>query len=408
MSVVLLSDFYFIDPSIRLQTLAMALLIAMHMRNHGMPRFTLLTGNRLSRLMGVSAWFIAYMSFIDFIRGVSLYEVGVKLLSYVLIIFLLPAFVERNKPFSMVIWYRRFLLISIAFAAMQVSGLHYALGDIVPNIGIIGSNLAREELIDTYGRVTGATYNTIAFSMQMVILILLVYGGFLAQPRKDRIHYGILGILGLLLSQTRAALIGLIPAIVISYLIFANSRLQSAMKLVPMLTLALGMAWVMQNLASDYFPYLAKEIDESDTHRFWTNWYMTLGVLNESPLFGISPEQAWDVYFRHADRNAVVQYTPEMKTPTHHNQLGYYLRYYGLIGIFFLMSVYYQVLKLINSSTSMPMRIFLGSVIILDFLYSMTHNNKLLVSPLLWIFLSLALLPIEKANRTLTSATRGV
>lgn len=407
LAVVLLPDFYILDPSVRVPFVAMALLVGFHIHRYSIPRPTLLTGKKINRLLGVSLIFVFYMALVDYIRGVQVGVVVTKIVSHLLIVFLLPAFVQSQESFPMVVWFRRFVTISLVFAVLQMLGWHYALADIIPNIGLVGSDIIREELIDEYGRATGATYNTIAFAMQMVILILLVYGGYLVQHTLKRTSYGIMGLIGLFASQTRAALFGLVPAIIISFLVFTKLRLKSALQIVTLIVAALGLGFGLQQVAPEYLPYMAKEIDEGDTHRVSTNLYMTIGVFIESPLFGIPPEKAWDLYYRHADRNAVVQHTLDMKTPTHHNQLGYYFRYYGMVGVALLFAVYFRIYQMIKTSVSTPMRVFMGSLFVLDFIYSMTHNNKLLSSPLLWVFLSLALLPEDKANRTLANSTRG-
>jgi O-antigen ligase len=407
LAVVLLPDFYIVDPSVRVPFVAMALLVGFNIHLYSIPRPTLLTGKNINRLLGISLLFILYMALVDYFHGVQLGVVVTRIVSHLLIVLLLPAFVQYQDRFQMVMWFRRFVTISLIFAILQMLGWHYALADLVPHLGIIGSDIIRDELIDEYGRATGATYNTIAFAMQMVILILLVYGGYLVQHRWSRCGYGFMGLVGLFASQTRAALFGLVPAIIMGVLIFSKLRLKSALQIVTLIVAAIGLGFGLQQVAPEYLPYMAKEIDEGDTHRVSTNVFMTIGVLVESPWFGISPAQAWDVYYRHADRNAVVQHTLDMKTPTHHNQLGYYFRYYGVVGIALLFAVYFRIYKIIKASVSTPMRVFIGSLFILDFIYSMTHNNKLLTSPLLWVFLSLALLPEDKANRTLASATGG-
>jgi len=92
--------------------------------------------------------------------------------------------------------------------------------------------------------------------------------------------------------------------------------------------------------------YIGRSIMEHDTHRFVTNWIMTIGVLKESPLFGISPERAWDIYLQYGGERNYYLYTHHTQTvPTHHNQLGFYLRYYGLIGVFLLCWLYVLIFK---------------------------------------------------------------
>lgn len=399
-ALILLTDFYLFHPSIRVPTFAMSLLVGSYLFHKGLPRFKYFGGNLLLQLLVVGFSFSVYMAIVDFSRGSSLYDVFVKLFSESILLLLLPAFVDGRHTFPLIGWFIFFALISLFFAIIQVAGIHVSLADVVPNMVIIGTDMSREELIDRYGRATGATSNTIAFALQMVILILLAFSGYLLKRRRNRIQYGILGVLGLLLSQTRAALFGIIPSILLSQVLFSRIRLRTLIQIIAVFMVGLGLAWIVQQIAADYFPYIAKKIDTGDTHRLWTNWYMSIGVFHESPLFGISPTDAWDVCFKYADMK-LVQYRPDMPTPTHHNQLGFYFRYYGFIGLFFLFAMYFQIYRIIKLSASMPVRVFLGSLFILDLMYSMTHNNRLLNSPILWIFLSMAFLPRHKANRML-------
>lgn len=402
MSEVMLTDFYVLNPSIRMMTLSMFLLTSLHILKSGFPRLSLFKGSRLGILLGWSFLFVFYMAVVDLIHNTALYEVFVRAFSHILIIMQLPAFIDRSNTFRLTQWFKRLALISVGFATIQVAGLHLTLADIVPNLGLIGSEPVREDLIDSYGRATGASYNTIAFAMHMAALVLLAFASNQLQPGISAKSFGIFGILGLLFSQTRAALFGLLPAIAVSYSLFSNSRTRALKKVIPLLFIMLIAAWGGTKIAEHYFPYLVKKIDEGDTHRFTTNWYMSMGVLAESPLIGISADDAWDVYYRHADPSTAVHYSGEMKTPTHHNQPGYYLRYYGVIGLLFLLIIHIQIFRLVATSPVEPIRIFLGSFFILHFIYSLAHNNKLLTSPILWIFLSMALISTDNTKSAIS------
>ena len=112
-------------------------------------------------------------------------------------------------------------------------------------------------------------------------------------------------------------------------------------------------------------------------------------MLNESPFTGIAPEVAWDLFDKYKS-NSYDPYTFEFRetTPTHHNQIFYYLRYYGLIGLFLFSLLYYQIYKLIKTNKEQIIKLIIGSIILLDLFFSLTHNNKIF-SAILWIYLSL-------------------
>lgn len=402
-SLILLTDFYVVHPSIRLPTLVMTILVASFVIKRGVPKVALFRGSPVAKILGAALVFSGFMAVVDFGRGASLYEVSVQLFSQGLVAMMLPAFLDEGRPFALASWFRSLSLVSLGFACLQVIGLPIILASIFPGLGVIGADRIVESFVDSYGRASGATSNTIAFAMQMVLLALFAYAAFELGNRGRQLRYGVLGLIGLVLSQTRAALFGLIPAIMLSRLLLGGARLRELMKVAPVLALGIFGAWILQVVASDLLPYVAKEIDTGDTHRFWTNWYMVVGVFRESPLLGVSPGQAWDVYFRYGDMT-VTQFSPDMATPTHHNQLGYYFRYYGFVGIGLLGFLYWRVWQGIKGCDSIAVRVLLGAVFILDFIYSMAHNNKLITSPLLWIVLSMAFLPADRAERMLAGA----
>lgn len=400
-SIMVLTDFYVVHPSIRMPVLAMLLLAIHFIVQRGIPRVGLWRGTLLARLLGAALSFCVFMALVDLSRGDSLYDVLVQLFSQGLVAMMLPAFLDAGRPFPLVKWFRRLATFSLTFAVLQAVGLPIVFASLVPNVGVIGSDRVSEILIDTYGRATGATSNTIAFAAHMSMLTLIAYAAYERNRSTTQIGYGLLGLIGILVSQTRAALYGLIPAVILSRLIFAGMRFRTVLRLTPVLAVGLFATWMIQSVSAEFFPYIAKEIDTGDTHRFWTNWYMAVGVLKESPLLGIDPSRAWDVYFRYGDMS-ITQYRPDMTTPTHHNQIGYYFRYYGLVGLSLLVFVYLRIFQAIKACESTSMRVFLGALFILDFIYSMAHNNKVMTSPLLWIALSMAFLPAEQADRAMT------
>ena len=113
---------------------------------------------------------------------------------------------------------------------------------------------------------------------------------------------------------------------------------------------------------NEYLPYVFKDIDHGDTHRYFTNIYISKGVLLESPFTGIAPNVAWDIFEKYADIN--YHTGDEGTTPTHHNQIFYYLRYYGLIGVAFLFFLYFKIFKSIKESSDKNIAYIIGSIFI--------------------------------------------
>lgn len=402
--ILILSDFYLFIPNIRVPLLSMLMLSTYLLLTNGFSR---LKGEKLKSIlvvMVVGTLFVVYMSALDFLRGDSLYSLFVQLLSSFAIMMMFPAFSIGVDNYDFLKWMRRIAWISLVFALMQVFGLKIILADLVPLIG--SDRIGDEGIFDIYNRATGASSNTIAYAILMAFVLLYAYWLFqssrvplreLDRTKLSALVIGILAATGLLISQTRAAILGSVIAILIVTVFSSKDKFLALAKAIFVAFTAVIAYLILERFAATMFPYIFKEIDIGDTHRLWVNWYMTIGVLQESPWIGISPDQAWDVYFRHGDM-AISSYNPAnpAPTPTHHNQPGFYFRYYGVLGILLLTAVYAVMFRLIARSRNRFMAYFLASCLILDFLYSLTHNNKLMGSPLLWAMLSLVFVESQR------------
>lgn len=400
-AMILLSDFHVLTPSLRMPAFAGLLLLGLLAMTRGIPLELAERERPMLRLLVAACSFAAYMALVDLIRGASFYSVFVQFSAHAFVISMLPAFYDGGREFPLVRHFRTFVLISVGFALLQVSGGHFALADLVPNLGLVGVSKPRDWLIDSYGRATGATYNTIAYAIETVLLCLASFWALRERFTRPLLITGVLALLGLLASQTRAALLAASMALLLTHLVVGRQRWSAIITLIPLVIAALGAYVLLETFALDQLPYLFKEVSISDTHRLWVNWYMSIGVLNESPLFGIAPDVAWDLYLRWGDLS-IVAYDPETATPTHHNQFGFYLRYYGLVGLTWLLLIYALAFKSALDSPTLFARRLLFSCILADLIYSMTHNNKLLGSPLLWAMMAMA----YQSRRPIATGTR--
>ena len=386
-AVLLFSDYFFINESIRLPTLAMALLVVgLFFTRSYIPK------NRETRNVLIWAFaFILYMGTMDYSRGADLYKTVVTFLSALLIVSMLPAFESQklSKTFILGESFVKLMWVSVIFAALQAIGLNYVMADLLPGFFIVGADRIVEEYIDSFSRTSGATSNTIAFASQLSIMFLFGYAGWIESRKRGAGLVIVISAIALITTQARAMIFGIIPIIAFVQLMLSKNRARDGVKIIVafvcfgLIYLAIG-DFVMNNMT-----YLSKEIDSGDTHRFLVNWYMAIGVMTESPWFGIAPEKAWEIYLRYGD-TSIYGYNPDVAAPTHHNQLGYYFRYYGLVGIFLLSAVYISIFIKIFKSKSYIGNVVLTGMFFLDFVYSMAHNNRLMASPLLWIMLSLA------------------
>jgi hypothetical protein len=391
-ALLLLADYFFINESIRLVTLSLSLLVLYYflieepvlLRNR--RPLAMQPGTR--RILGVALLFMGYMFVLDSYRGQNLYKSLVTQFSSVLIVLMLPIFEDRTRGFMVVPWFKRLMLVSMGFGLVQFIGFDILLADIVRGFGPLSVDRIVDVYADEYGRTSGATSNTIAFATQLSALVLIWYGLWVKTRQPNAMIWMIFAGFVLLTTQTRAAIIGLVPSLALMQILLSRNRLRDGTR-VGVLLAVVGLGyWLFADVILERMTYLGGNVYTSNTSRFWVNWYMSIGVLRESPWFGITPEQAWGVYRRFGDLS-VYAYNPDIDVPTHHNQVGFYLRYYGLIGLGLLSWLYTLIFLKIMRAKSFAIQVVLGGLFLSDFIYSLAHNNKLIVNPLLWIMLSL-------------------
>jgi len=399
---ILLLDYYFIAENIRLTTLSVFLLILFYALENAVirrrPTFTF--DQNTGKILKVAFFFIGYIIFMDLYRGADIFKSMVFVISSAMVIILLPIFEDRRTPYNMHRWFNYLMFITMAFGLMQfLTNNNILLADIISGLGIIGvdKGVDLEILSDIYFRTTGATSNTIAFALQVSIFIIIHYASFM-QWKNPKILFNLIAASFVLLTtQTRAAIFSLAPTIIATQILFTRMHKNyKKVKSLIILALFIGIGyWFLNEFILNKFIYVTRNISEHDAHRFAVNWNLSIGVLRESPLFGIPPDYAWDIYLKYGDLR-IYGYDPELKTPTHHNQLAFYLRYYGLIGVGLLCWLYAMIFRKIMQAKSFWIGVAIGSIFIFDLVFSMAHNNKLISSPLLWIFLSLASIDPEK------------
>lgn len=401
-SVILLTDYMFVLENVRFTTLCYCLLVLHYfvfVKPIAIKCRKLNSFNEdTSAILRVSFVFIFYMLFIDLLRGRDIYNSFIGAFSTMVVVALFPIFENRRGGFNIVRQFNLLMVISMLFAMAQLLGKNVILVDIFPGFGPLQPERIVEEFENSYSRTMGATSNIIAFSSQLTIYIIISYASWVHARRPIAVFGALIALFFLITTQTRAAILAIVPAVMLTQALLARQRMKELVRVITLIIVLAFGYWLLVDFVLIHMPYLSKDIDHGDTHRFWVNWYMSIGVLNESPLFGIARETAWELYMKYGDLG-IYSYNPNISVPTHHNQLGYYLRYYGIIGVGLLCWLYTLIYRKIMRSQSFLVGVALGSIFLVDLVYSMAHNNKLLGSPLLWILLSLASLDQAKGKK---------
>ena len=388
-SFTIFLDLYFFIPMLTLANLSLLIVLFYFLINREKIFFFLNQNNFDFSLLKYSFLFVLYIFCINLTNNSDIWFIIKSIIIQSSIILCLPTvlYLSSKKKFDLINTYYIIFFIHFIFVLLQVFGTDITLKDLIPSNPIIGVQeiySGPKEII----RASGAISNPITLAHQSIFFLCFTFFIFQKQKNLKNFFLLLMAFSILISTQARGAIFSLVPILILTYLVFIKFEI---IKLFLLIFLILSGVIVFKNysfLIAEYFPYAFKNISLADTHRFWTNYYISIGVLNESPLTGIAPEKAWDLFDKYTS-NSYDPYTFEFRetTPTHHNQIFYYLRYYGLIGLFLFTLLYYKIYKLIKSNKQETIKLIIGSIILLDLFFSLTHNNKIF-SAIIWIYLS--------------------
>lgn len=352
---------------------------------------------RRSNFLLYSFFFIFLLSIIDIIHQIPLKDILISLVTKICILFLLPFsyYLYLKLKLNFLNYFNSILLVHLVFIFLQIFGYEINISNLIPKNSIITTWSTDIEINYDLKRLSGAVSSPIFLSYQLLFIFAYNLVNYSYHKKKKNLLFSILTIFILFLAQSRAAVAILLPSAFLSYMIFVKFRLKNLGYFLFFIFIFISIYIFIVPLLETNLPYLTKSITPSDTHRTYTNYYISIGVLKESPLIGINPNEAWNLFDKYSDPNYANIYSRIEETPTHHNQFFFYLRYYGLIGLILFIFLIFKIFKSIKNSNNFEYRFLVGMILILDVAYSLTHNNKL-ISPLIWMFLSFVF--IQKNN----------
>lgn len=401
-SLTFLSDFYLINPMLTFGNITLIFSIYLYILLRDKLRiykfsFSVEQQKNFKQLVSVYLIFVIYIFLTHIIRGEILFAVKNIILQFgtICLFFLLNYFYYQNKINILKFLYFS-ILIHFVFTIFQFVGFDITFTNLVPSNFLIGF-IENSNLEKSFFRATGAVSSEIALANQAMSFLVIALFYYIKDKNIKNLFFLMITIFMLISTQSRAAIFSFLPIIIFCWMyFFKNSNFKNYVFLIVIISLLIFIVLGSQRYFENFLPYLFKDINLGDTHRLWTNLYISSGVLSESPLFGVSSENVWNLYNDYAPN----EYNPYLRnfqlnlTPTHHNQLFYYLRYYGLIGLFLLLFLYYKIYKSVKLTKENSIRFIVGSIITLDLFFSMTHNNKIL-HPFIWIYISLIFMPLK-------------
>ena len=405
LSQILLLDYYVISPSIRL-TAVPVIILAVLVVASGRLRHWAGDGKKLLLMLLVGLLYLIFTSSINFFRGSDLLTVfATFVLSGSMMIAVLCVRTDSDAKIviSCVLWC---FIISTFFAALQAINIPIRLSSLAPSFAFIGSDNPERVVSTITNRSTGATADTIRFAMHAMTFLSFIFWALRFRFSRKLFLLFTIGIVAMIMSQTRAAIGGWVISAVFVGLLFNTSSVGRIKFLASISITVAFLSGLLILVFPDVAPYLSGGIEGGHLFRFYANWYTSLGVLEMSPLFGLSAQEQWDAFFRYGD----VYYTPyylDSESPTHHNQIAYVFRYYGMAGLLIFVWLLFLIFSLILSCRSIYIRNVILTIFLSELIYSLAHNNKLLGSPLFWIMLSLVLVSRDHGKRLDDAVFRG-
>lgn len=408
-SFTIFADLYFINPMLTFGNLSLILIIYLTLiHNKVLKNQWYLLSNQDQTLQSgiIKSYliFILYIFIVHIFRGEVLFAFKNIILQLGIICSLLLFnyfYYEKKYDFLKYLYF--FLLAHFIFVILQINNVSIVLSDLIPSNFLISSNINIDNF-SNYKRVSGTIFSEIILAKQCIFFLVVFIAYSLKDPNLSfnikNLFFIMITIFILFATQVRSAIFSFIPIISMCYLYYGDHKINGKFTfLIIFFSLVIFLFSFFIDFFVQNFPYVFKTMNLSDTHRFYTSWSVAKGTLLESPLFGISKDLGWDIFdqYRDINYNPYVYINPsEMdNSPTNHNQLLYYIRNYGLIGLALWINLYFRIFKAIKLTKVNYIRFIVGSIFVLDLFFSMAHNNKIF-TPLLWIILSLNFAPSRK------------
>ena len=408
-SFTIFADLYFINPMLTFGNLSLILIIYLTLiHNKVLKNQWYLLSNQDQTLQSgiIKSYliFILYIFIVHIFRGEVFFAFKNIILQLGIICSLLLFnyfYYEKKYDFLKYLYF--FLLAHFIFVILQINNVSIVLSDLIPSNFLISSNINIDNF-SNYKRVSGTIFSEIILAKQCIFFLVVFIAYSLKDPNLSfnikNLFFIMITIFILFATQVRSAIFSFIPIISMCYLYYGDHKINGKFTfLIIFFSLVIFLFSFFIDFFVQNFPYVFKTMNLSDTHRFYTSWSVAKGTLLESPLFGISKELGWDIFdqYRDINYNPYVYINPsEMdNSPTNHNQLLYYIRNYGLIGLALWINLYFRIFKAIKLTKVNYIRFIVGSIFVLDLFFSMAHNNKIF-TPLLWIILSLNFAPSRK------------
>lgn len=350
-----------------------------------------LIGPETRKIVVVASMLIGYILLIDFAYNEPLQ--GVKdAVKRMAVVFVLPimevlGFPHRRKLDTILL----LSLVPLGMGLVQIFNPNFTLNNLWPPIPRVQVAWPTHltELIQRTGRIVGTDNTSIGSGMLFGIVTIIGFFKWIEKHSK----IGALWFAGTsvltLFTGTRSAIFGVHLSLFCVY--WANDRRFRSAAVLPLVVLAI--AGVLYFFVLPAFGLAdTRMVDWYDTStigKLYSNYLTARYVLVKSPLIGIPKGDVHRVIQSEFTEHYRGTFLTIRGVLTDHNQIGWMLRYYGLIGLGLFTYLCLLFVKKIKSKSSKYHRLVLMGVFVYILQYSVLHSTFFFAYPLFWWMLAI-------------------
>lgn len=350
---------------------------------------------------------LVYIFMRDSIRD-NVVDAIINFMACLNVISALAVYEYNPKPFNLFKVLNIIFSISVIFGILQIFGVNHNIGSLIPSIGFIKSqNYINIQTESGTLRISGALFSIIGFSEYLGIFIILNYYYSIItneniKYKYIRYVYIIILFICLFFTQTRSAIWGLLPTMLLARIMILPNKRKEIIKSIIILVILFGAITIFENIIKVKWHRVFNVNDDISVYsRIQSNYYGIIGTLKSNPIFGVSKEKNLELienYSFQSDKLIIGE--TNVASGTSHNQLAYYFRYYGFIGLALILLLYYNIYNKIKATKYIYIKLLFITIILFDLQYNLAHNGKLINNSLVFIILSMAI------NQTLFGITK--
>jgi hypothetical protein len=340
--------------------------------------------------------FIAYIFLLNLLQN-DLQKTLSTFITTLPIPFILGMFSLYPRRNELIFFFAKFyILYNLVFSILQVIGIYITSSSILAKIPIFGTYREFVGVSATQGvRISGAGASTISLACILGIIFILFYfykyNDKLLSTKERSIYLLIVFVL-ILLTQTRSLIFALPIVIIITSIIVSKNNMKGIFLTSIGTIVFIGLFYTSLPTLMEMFPRLFLTIndDGSVIHRIQANVYGAIGTFNLSPWVGVPFSDAMIAMRNGLSEIGLFIGNYFINEVTYHNQLFYYFRHYGLIGLGLFILLFWKMIKVaLDSNKSEENKKILFAIILFYFLYTLSHNNKWTMDYYLWVFMAL-------------------